>query len=159
MKANPMRKLQLIGVFAAAALALAACGKKDEAPRTTNAPSTTNAAPAPSAGIQVASISLGDSLGPQKRVTQPAESFGTKDTIYASVDTTGSGTAELKAKWTYRANGSDVLVREDSQTVSPTGPATSEFHVSKPDGWPAGDYRVDITLAGSNAGSKAFRVK
>ena len=68
-------------------------------------------------------------------------------------------TAELKAKWTYRNNGADVLVREDSQTVSPSGPATSEFHVSKPDGWPVGDYRVDISLAGSPAASKSFTVK
>ena len=152
-----MTKLKLAGVLAASLLALAACGKKDEPPKpkTESSPITV----APTQGVQVASIALGDSLGPQKRVTQPADSFRQKDTIYASVDTTGSGTAELKAKWTYRADGKDVLVREDSQTVTPTGPATSEFHVSKPDGWPTGDYRVDISLAGNPAGSKAFTVK
>ena len=148
----------LFAVFAAAVLGLSACGKKDAPPKPTTAPTTTTA-PTPSAAVQVTGITLGDSLGPQKRVTQPAESFGRKDTIYASVDTTGSGTAELKAKWTYRNNGADVLVREDSQTVSPSGPATSEFHVSKPDGWPTGDYRIDITLAGNPAGGKAFTVK
>ena len=151
-----MRKLQLLGVLAAAVLALAACGKKDEAPRTTTPPPPITAAPA---GVHVATIALGDSLGPEKKVTQPADRFGPKDTIYVSIDTTGAGTAVLKAKWAYRSNGTDVLVREDSQTISPTGPATSEFHVSKPDGWPVGDYRVDITLADTSAGTKTFTVK
>lgn len=154
-----MRKLHLAAVLAASVLTLASCGKKADAPKTGSAPTPTSTAPAPAAGVQVAGITLGDSLGPQKKVTQPADRFGSKDTIYASVDTTGAGTAELKAKWTYRANGQDVLVREDSQTVSPSGPATSEFHVSKPDGWPVGDYRVDIAVAGNPAGSKTFTVK
>jgi len=157
MKAIPMRKLKLLGVFAAAILALAACGKKDEPPK----PKTESLPPitvAP-AGVRVSGIVLGDSLGPQKRITQPTDTFGKKDTIYAVVDTTGAGTAVLKAKWTYRANGNDVMVREDTQTITPSGPATSEFHVSKPDGWPEGAYRVDVTLAGDPAGSKTFTVK
>jgi hypothetical protein len=29
------------------------------------------------------------------------------------------------------------------------GPATSEFHISKPDGWPVGTYQVDVTLDAS----------
>jgi hypothetical protein len=157
MKAIHMTKLHVAGVLAASILALAACGKKDESPKpkTESTPITGS----PAQGVQVATIVLGDSLGPQKKVTQPTDSFGKKDTIYASVDTTGAGTAVLKAKWTFRAEGSEVLVREDSQTVSPTGPATSEFHVSKPDGWPSGSYRVDISLAGNPAGSKSFTVK
>ena len=154
-----MRKLHLFGILAAAVLTIAACGKKDEPKPTTSATTPTPTLPAPAAGVQVVAISLGDALGPQKRVTQPTDSFGTKDTIYASVDTTGAGTAVLRAKWTYRSSGTDVLVREDSQSVSPTGPATSEFHVSKPDGWPTGDYRVEISVAGNPAGSKTFTVK
>jgi hypothetical protein len=153
-----LRTLHLLGMLAAAILTLSACGKKDEAPKTTTAPASASS-PAPAAGVQVTGIALGDALGPQKKVTQPTDSFGRMDTIYAAVDTMGSGTAELKAKWTYSANGSDVLVHEDSQKVSATGPATSEFHVSKPDGWPLGTYRVDIMLAGNNAGSKTFTVK
>jgi len=151
-----MRKIRLFGVLAAAVLALAACGKKDEPPKPRTELPPITAAPA---GVHVAGIVLGDALGPQKKVTQPADSFGRKDTIYASVDTTGTGTAVLKAKWTYRADGADVMVREDSQTITPTGPATSEFHVAKPDGWPLGAYRVDISLAGNPAGSKTFTVK
>ena len=50
-------------------------------------------------------------------------------------------------------------VKEDTATISATGPATSEFHISKPDGWPVGAYQVDITMDGKPAGTKAFKVQ
>lgn len=158
MKTTPMRKLQFLGILAAAlVLTLGGCGKKDEPPKPTTAPTST--APAPSAGVNVASVTLGNALGAQKKVVQSADSFNKGDTIYASVDTTGSGTTTLMAKWTYRANGQNVPVREDTQTVTATGPATSEFHVSKPDGWPAGDYKVEIFASGTPSGVRSFMVK
>ena len=75
------------------------------------------------------------------------------------MDTIGTGAATLKAKWTYRKNGQETVVKEDTQTIAPTGPARSEFHVSKPDGWPSGDYRVDIFVADKAAQTKTFTVK
>ena len=63
------------------------------------------------------------------------------------------------AKWTYRKNGQKAIVKEDTQTIVSTGAATSEFHVSKPDGWPTGDYQVEIFAADKSAGSKTFTVK
>ena len=48
---------------------------------------------------------------------------------------------------------------ESSQTVQASGKTRTEFHVSKPDGWPIGRYRVDVTLNGNPAGSKDFEVK
>ena len=50
-------------------------------------------------------------------------------------------------------------VKEDTATISATGPATSEFHISKPDGWPVGTYQVDITVDGKPAGTKSFKVQ
>ena len=148
-----------IAFVAALALTLGACGKKDEPPKpASNTPASTTQA-APSTGVAVSSITLGNGINPLKRVVNPSDSFGRTDTIYASVDTTGTGSSTLKAKWTYRANGQDVPVHEDSQTLNPTGAATTEFHVSKPDGWPAGDYRVDISTSGGSQGGRNFTVK
>ena len=145
------------GLLAALVLALGGCGKKAEAPTpASNSAPTTTAAPA---GVTVGAITLGNALGANKKVTSAADSFAKKDTIYASVDTTGAGTAALKAKWTYQKAGKEALVKEDTQTISPSGPATSEFHVSKPDGWPTGDYRVEVFVADKSAGTKAFSVK
>lgn len=153
-----MYKNYVLATFAVLILALNACGKKEE-PRPVPAP-TTAPAPVPSpAGVTVNTITLGNAIGADKKITHAADSFGTKDTIHASVETSGAGTATLKAKWTYRKNGQESVVKEDTQTIAPTGPATSEFHVSKPDGWPAGDYQVEIFVAGKPAGSKTYTVK
>lgn len=152
-----MRKLHVLGVLAILALALNGCGKKAETPAPFPGPVST--APTPTAGVNVSTVTLGNAIGPMKKVAQPADSFARNDTIYASVDTTGAGTAVLKAKWTYQADGKDVPVREDSQTVTSTGPATSEFHVSKPDGWPTGNYKVEVFVAGNSAGTKTFSVR
>ena len=88
-----------------------------------------------------------------------SNTFARNDTIYASVDTAGSGSSTLQAKWTYRANGQDVAVRDDTQAINPTGPATTEFHVSKPDGWPAGDYKVEVSSSGNTPATRTFTVK
>jgi len=145
------------GLLAALVLALGGCGKKAEAPTPASNPApTTTAAPA---GVTVGAITLGNALGANKKVTSAADSFAKNDTIYASVDTTGAGTAALKAKWTYQKGGKETLVKEDTQTIAPSGPATSEFHVSKPDGWPTGDYRVEVFVADKSAGTKTFSVK
>ena len=158
-----MNKKYILATLAALMLTLNACGKKEEAPKPQSAPTPTSApvsVPPPAmAGVTVGSITLGNAIGASKKVTQASDSFGKKDTIYASVDTTGSGSATLKAKWTYRKGGQESLVKEDRQTIAPTGPASSEFHISKPDGWPAGDYQVEIFVDDKSAQSKTFTVK
>jgi len=59
-------------------------------------------------------------------------------------------------RWTY---GDGQLVNEQSQQIAPTGPSSSEFHISKPDGWPAGTYKVEILADGTSVASKNFEVK
>jgi hypothetical protein len=155
-------KTRILFTLLASTALFVACGKKDE-PQSTPAPApATSAEPAPAqapAGIAVSSVTTGSAIGADKKVTAAANNFVPTDTIYASVDTTGSGTAILAVKWTYTKGGNIAVVQEDSMTINTTGPATHEFHVSKPDGWPAGDYQVDVMLDGRPAGSKKFTVK
>jgi hypothetical protein len=49
-------------------------------------------------------------------------------------------------------------VSEDRETLGSERAAT-EFHVAKPDGWPAGRYRVEIALNGEPAGARDFEVR
>ncbi|WP_266170273.1 hypothetical protein [Dyella subtropica] len=50
-------------------------------------------------------------------------------------------------------------MKEDSKSFAPIGPTTTGFEISKPDGWPAGNYKVEISLSGQPAGSKDFSEK
>ena len=155
-------KLRLIAITAASVIALVACGKKEPpAPPPAPAPAPMPA-PVPArapADVTVSSVSLGKAVGADKKVTAATDTFAKGDTIYASVDTTGSGSATLAARWTYTKDGKTVPVKDDTATISATGPATSEFHISKPDGWPLGTYQVDITVDGKPAGTKSFKVQ
>ena len=147
--------------LALVALGLAAC-KKDAPPAPPPAPAPQSSpAPAPApAAVTVTSATLGSAVGADKKVTAPKDAFAKNDTIYVAVDTVGGGTANLKAKWTFTANdGKTVPVKEDSQTIQASGPSTTEFHISKPDGWPTGNYQVEILQDDRVVQTKKFAVK
>jgi uncharacterized protein YfaS (alpha-2-macroglobulin family) len=96
-------------------------------------------------------------VGADRRVSAPTNAFRPTDTIYASVVTTGSApSATLTARFTYQDG---QLVNESSQTIAPTGSDATEFHISKPDGWPAGQYRVEVLLDGRSVSTKDFQVQ
>ena len=110
------------------------------------------------AALAVADVELGKSIGADMRVDDNADTdeFAPMDTIYAAVETRGMGNnATLTARWTYQDG---QVVDETSQTISPTGPAVTEFHIMKPDGFPAGDYNVEILLNGTVAERSDFEV-
>jgi hypothetical protein len=149
-------------ILVVAAVALAACGRKEPpAPPPPPAPAPV-AAPAPAAvpaGVTLSAVSLGKAVGADKKVSSVTEVFAKGDTIHASIDTTGAGSATLVAKWSYSKDGKTAAVKEETASITPTGPATTEFHISKPDGWPAGDYQVEILVNGTSAATKSFKVQ
>ncbi len=152
----------LCTLLISSALVLGACGKKPEpAPAPAPAPApVVEPAPAPApVGVAISSVTTGSAIGADKKVTTATDSFAKTDTLYASVDTTGSGTATLAAKWTFRKGDKVAVVKEDSMTIDAAGPSTNEFHVSKPDGWPVGDYEVEVMLDGQSAGVKKLTVR
>ena len=140
-------------------LAGAGCKKNAPPPAESGTAGTAPAAPAPAEpeAFKVSEVELGKTIGPDKRVLSPATTFGPKDTIYVSVATSGSAPSKtITAKWSYQ-NGQ--VVKEGTETIAPTGPAVTEFHIAKPSGWPAGKYTVVIAVDGSPAGTKEFEVK
>jgi hypothetical protein len=131
-----------------------ACGRKDQADTGSG---TAGGAVEASAPIRVADVTLGRAIGPDKRVTNQTDTFGTRDTIYASVRTTGTGSgAQLVARWTYQDG---QVVNEGTETISPTGEAYTEFHISKPSEWPKGKYTLRVLLNGSEVQTKEFSVQ
>ena len=151
-----MKKLAVVLLLPLAAAV--ACSK--EAPPTpipapVTAPATTLPAP-----VSVAGVTLGKSVGADKKVAAALDAFGAKDTIYASVDTVGTGHAKLRALWSFVKRAKTVKVDETAIEFDSAAPATNEFHISKPSGWPKGDYKVEIFLGdgATPAMTKSFKV-
>ncbi|MFN2399051.1 MAG: hypothetical protein ABR543_10505 [Gemmatimonadaceae bacterium] len=132
-------------------VAAAACGKTDKTEeRDAGAVATV-------ANLAVTEVELGKGVDADKRVVDKTDDFDPGDVVYASVATTGSASnAELKARWTFEDG---QVVEETSQTVSPTGPSVTEFHISKPGGLPKGKYKLEVLLNGSVVESEEFKIE
>ena len=152
-----------IAALASCVLVASACSKSEPPPpppAVGDKPAPPQvAAPAPvPAPFRVVSVDLGKQLSADKKVAQPTTKFASGDTIYASVATEGAApSVALKARWTYGAEGQ--LVNESAQTIAPTGPANTEFHIAKPSGWPTGKYQVEISTPNGSLGTKTFEVR
>lgn len=158
------RLLYPLSAALAAALVLSACKKPEPtpppAPPATSEP-TPMTPPAAAATATVTSLELGNAVGADNRVAAPATTFAPKDTIFASVATRTSDTmatvpGKLAAKWTFQDG---QTVHEEARDLSLTGDGTTAFQISKPDGFPVGRYKVEISLDGSVVQSKEFEVK
>ena len=96
--------------------------------------------------VGISRVWLGNAIGVDKRVGTPGEAFGAKDTIYASVETSGVGHVKLRALWSFVKGEKTAKLDEAVIEFDSTAPAVNEFHVSKPSGWPKGGYKVEIFL-------------
>jgi len=151
-----MRKLFRLRLCSLVILApvLVMTGCQREEPET---PATAQPASAPAAAaFQVLSLELGNALGPDRRVVAPATAFAPTDTIYASVIGKGALGTTLTARWTYQ---NAQIVSESTETLNSTDTSVLEFHISKPTGWPAGRYTVEILANGAHAGAREFEVR
>ncbi len=127
-----------------------ACAKEKPPP-----PAPPPPPPPVAAVITVSGVEIGSAIGADKRVTTPTEAFKPMDTIYASVATSGSAPrATLTARFTYQDG---QVVDESSQDLA--GAGVTEFHISKPDGWPAGRYQVEVLLDGTSVSTRSFEVQ
>ena len=116
---------------------------------------------ATSAAVKVTDIDVGRSVAADKTIADKTETFRPGDTFYVAVKTVGSApTATLVAHWSYEDG---QRISEATQTIAPSGPAVTEFHLSRPngpaDGWPTGDYKVEIVLNGVSARTEKFKVQ
>ena len=134
-----------------ALLGAASCSSKSDNSSMTSNPTTGDQA------LAVSHVELGKNVDADKRVTDQSHEFKPEDTIYATVLTNGAApNAEIKARW---MTEDGQVVEETTQTIVPKGNDATEFHISKPDGWPAGKYKVEIFLNGQPAGTEEFEVK
>jgi hypothetical protein len=105
--------------------------------------------------LTVEAIQIGRSLNSDNSVATHTTRFGPKDTMYASVITPARGAGTLTARWMVGGRA----LSEQSKDVSYNGRAATEFHFSAADGFPPGEYSVEILLDGTSAGTRTMRVE
>jgi len=151
--------LRSIVSIVCAAFVVAACGRQEQAAPPAVAPPPV-AVPAPveqPLPFGITGVELGRAIGADNRVLAPATSFAPTDTIYASIATGGEARGMVvAARWSYEDG---QTVAESSETVESAAPTVVAFHIAKPDGWPTGRYRVDVTADGRPAATREFEVR
>ena len=135
-------------------LAPISCANRAEQTSSTSTSTPSASAPSATTPVSVVAVDLGRNIDVDKLVTERVEVFKPNDTIYASIRTNGaSPNAKLGVKWIYQDG---QVVDQSEQVIAPEG--KTEFHITKPDGLPAGNYKVEILVDGSSVQTKDFRV-
>ena len=118
-------------------------------------PASSGATMAP-AELKISDVQVGRRVGANSRIADATDDFSPRDTIYVVAVTEGAApSATLTARWTFEDG---QVVKEDSRTIAPSGTEATEFHISKPGGWPKGKYKVAVAVGGSTQ-TKDFEVK
>ncbi len=159
---NRNRLSLVLAATLAGSVALVGCKKKEEpvaTPPAVEAPAPAAPAPAPApapaAATMVNSVDLGNAIGADNKISAPNSTFAAKDPIYASVTTDGPAAGKLNAKWSFQDG--QVVHTEDKNV--PAGPQTTQFQITKPDGWPVGKYKLEVSLDGAVVQTREFEVK
>jgi hypothetical protein len=151
-----------LAVLTLSALATLACSRRDDAVADSLAADSAAAALTPPPPAMVSVIETGKHIDINtKRIVDTTSTFAPRDTLFVSVQTNNStSTTTLKAVVTFQDG---QVVDSTSQAVAmpvTTGtPAVTEFHWTKPGGWPVGDYTVEVWLDGQSAGTRTISVK
>jgi hypothetical protein len=93
----------------------------------------------------------------QNTLGPPRTRFKPKDSVYAEIRSNGTASAyTIYAKWT----GADGEVLADyGIRVNEAGPKRTVISLSKPDGWPAGENRIELAINGRVQRTMTFRVE
>ncbi len=152
--------LRHAALFGLSLLLLSGCKKEPPPPPPPPPPAAPAPAPPPApAPFHITGTELGKGIQPDNSVVTATETFGPKDTIYLSVTSEGvSPQPTVATRWTFGPK--NVLVHEESKQLSPPSakPLHTEFHVSKPSGWPAGQYTVTVSVNGQPTATRTFSV-
>ena len=106
------------------------------------------------APLALANIQTGRSLNQDGSVGSISTQFKPNETIYVSVQTTGSAPGTISVQWKYQGR----VIDEPTKQVDPSGPASTSFQLQNSARFPEGDYSVDIFINGQQVGSRNFRV-
>ena len=156
-------------------LALGGCGRTGAPDAATSAAASKDTAPSGTALVddtgvagldpepldlgefKIVSVLLGRTLDAEQVVQADRDTFAPRDTIHASVLSTGAHEGlTLSAHWL----GPDgATVADTAQVVAPTQPTATTFSLHNPQPWPVGDYKLELAVNEHVLQTRAFHVR
>jgi hypothetical protein len=109
----------------------------------------------PSEPLQVVTVQTGKSLNSDHSVGTHAMSFRPTDTMYVSVLTADRGAGTFTVKWSLYGR----VINEVTRKVSYNGQAATDFRFQAADGFPVGDYTIDVILDGKTIETRRVKVE
>jgi hypothetical protein len=113
------------------------------------------AACTPSEPLLVTNIQTGTSLNSDNSVATHTMRFRPRDTMYVSVLTGDRGSGTIEVRWSLGGR----VIHEAKKKVAYIKPAATDFKFETGDGFPVGDYRVEIFVDGTSVGTRNLKVE
>lgn len=162
---TPLSQALLVAVIGAATIV--GCKKEEAAPAAP--PAATEPAPAPApapaapATASVSTVDIGNAVGADMKVSSPTASFKPNETFHVAIGTATSDPAatvagKVSVKLVYMDGTEEMVVNDESRDMNLTGTGSTNFQFAKPDGWPAGKYKVYVSLNGNVVQTKEIEV-
>jgi hypothetical protein len=107
--------------------------------------------------LSVRDVDMGRHVGADRKISDKTDDFAPRDTIFASVHTSGTATnGAVVGRWTYQ-DGS--VVDEKTDTVTTNGDAYTVFYIVSPTGFKPGKYTLHVIIDGKEVRAKDVTVK
>lgn len=149
------RSLWFLMIFVLAlTVAFVGCGKKEEPKPAVQEVQTPPPPPSPA----IADVVLAKGFDAAWNAVDPTTTFKPKDRINALVKTVDAAQGNtVAATWWYVKT--NQLIKSDTIALVQNGANNTQFFIERAKGWPAGDYRIDVTLNGGAPRQATFTVK
>jgi hypothetical protein len=107
--------------------------------------------------LSVIDIDMGRHIDADKKISDKTDDFVPRDTIYASVHTSGTANASpVRVHWMYQDG---TTVDEKTTNVTTSGDAYTAFYITKPTGLAKGKYTLHLYVDGKEVRTKDVTVK
>ena len=109
----------------------------------------------PSEPLNIVGIQTGKSLNSDHSVGVHAASFHPNDTMYVSVLSSGRGKGTITVKWSLAGRVLQTLAKK----VSYNDQAATDFRFQAADGFPVGDYTIEVIVDGKTIETRRVKVE
>lgn len=109
----------------------------------------------PSEPLNVVGIQTGKSLNSDHSVGIHAASFHPDDTMYVSVLSNGRGKGTITVRWSLGGQVLQTLTKK----VSYNDQAATDFRFQAADGFPVGDYSIEVLVDGKTIETRRVKVE